>query len=411
VNDAPRSVAILATLDTKGAEVGFVRGIVESLGARAVVVDTGILGEPTVPAEVSRQEVAAAAGTTLADLLAAGDKGGAIAAMARGATEVARRLHAEGRLHGVLGLGGAQGTGIGTAAMRALPLGVPKLMVSTVASGGATFGTFVGTSDVAMMHSVADVAGLNAVSRTVLSQAAGGIVGMVNAVLPPTTSGRTTIGLTMIGITTAGATEIRRRLEEQGHEVITFHGNGVGPKAMEDLVDAGVLHAVVDLSPHDVTDLLFGGIMPAHPGRFGAPVRRNVPLVVAPGGTDILLRGAYESVSADDRARKHVIHNAFHTHLRATAAEMRAVGRFVGERLAPAAATSAVYVPLRGYSQLNNAAGPLHDPEADRAFVAGVREAASELRVMELDAHVNDLTFAAAVAEGILAWLPSVARA
>jgi uncharacterized protein (UPF0261 family) len=411
MSGAPKSVAILATLDTKGAEVAFVREIVESLGARAIVVDTGILGEAAVPAEVPRAEVAAAAGTTLPDLLAAGDKGAAIAAMTRGATAVVQRLLAEGRLDGVLGLGGAQGTGIGTAAMRALPLGVPKLMVSTVASGGATFGTFVGTSDVAMLHSVSDVAGVNAVSRTVLSEAAGGIVGMVNSVLPPRTTGRSTIGLTMLGITTVGATEIRRRLEEQGHEVITFHGNGVGPKAMEDLVAEGVLQAVVDLSPHDVTDLLFGGIMPAHADRFGAPVRARVPLLVAPGGVDILLRGAYEGVSVEDRARKHVIHNAFHTHLRATTDEMRAVGRFVGERLALAVDTSAVYVPLRGYSQLNNASGPIYDPESDRAFVRGVREAAPALSIVEIDAHMNDVEFSAAVADGAIAMLEAGATA
>jgi uncharacterized protein (UPF0261 family) len=300
----------------------------------------------------------------------------------------------------VLGLGGAQGTTIGAAAMRALPLGVPKLMVSTVACGQATFGPFVGTSDVAMLHSVADIAGLNAVSRAVLSEAAGAIVGMVNAVQPPGIGDRRAIGMTMVGVTTAGATRVKELLEGRGYEVIAFHGNGIGPKAMEELVDAGVLAGIVELGPHDVTDLLFGGIMPAHAGRFEAIVRRGLPIVLAPGCADILLRGAIETVPPEERRRQHVIHNPLHTHVRTTPDEMRAVGRFVGERLA-AAADAAIYVPTRGYSQLNNAGGPLYAPEADRAFVDGVRAAAPGLRVVEVDAHINDAVFASAVAEAI----------
>jgi uncharacterized protein (UPF0261 family) len=316
-----------------------------------------------------------------------------MAAMTLGASTVAGRLHAEGRIDGLLALGGAQGTGIGTAAMRSLPLGVPKLMVSTVANGNATFGPFIGTSDIAMLHSVADIAGVNLVTRTVLSEAAGAIVGMVLAVQPPVSSGRPAIGMTMVGITTACATLVQKLLEEQGCEVVAFHGNGIGPKAMEDLVDAGILSAVVDLSPHDATDLLFGGLMPAHAERFRAPVRRRVPIVVAPGSTDIKLRGPLESVPETERDRPWVVHNSFHTHIRTTAGEMRAVGYFIGERLAEAGNLAGLYVPLRGYSQLNREGGPLYDPVADHAFVDGAREAAPRLQIVEIDTHINDPAF------------------
>jgi uncharacterized protein (UPF0261 family) len=196
--------------------------------------------------------------------------------------------------------------------------------------------------------------------------------------------------------------EVQRILEREGYEVIAFHGNGVGPKAMEDLVDAGVLSAVVDLSPHDVTDLLFGGLMPAHAKRFQASIRRKIPLVVAPGATDILLRSSVETIPAAERDRQWVVHNARHTHVRTTADEMLAVGRFVGQRLAEAGDRASLFVPLRGYSELNRNGGPLYDPEADYAFVTGVRTAAPCLSVHELDAHINDGSFAVAVAGAVL---------
>jgi uncharacterized protein (UPF0261 family) len=400
-----KTVAVMATLDTKGAEVAFVRSVVESMGARALVIDTGVLGVPSIPADISREQVAQAAGSTRDEIIARTDKGAAMEAMTRGATAVALQLYASGRIDGLLALGGAQGTGIGTAAMRALPLGVPKLMVSTVANGSATFGPFVGTSDIAILHSVADISGINLVSRTVLSEAAGAIVGMMSAIQSPRLSGRLAIGMTMVGITTACTMEVQRILDEQGYEVIAFHGNGVGPKAMEDLVDAGVLSAVVDLSPHDVTDLLFGGLMPAHANRFRAAIRRKIPLLVAPGATDIILRSSVENIPAGERGRPWVVHNALHTHVRTAASEMRAVGRFVGERLAEADEHACLYVPLRGYSELNRLGGPLYDPEADRAFVAGARETAPRLAIHELDAHINDLSFSQAVAGAVLALL------
>ncbi len=399
-----KTTALIATLDTKGPEVAFVRQVIESMGAAALIIDTGILGDPAIPADITREEVALASGTPLAELIARGDKGGAIAAMTHGAAVVAKRLHAEGKIQGIMALGGVQGTTIGTAAMRALPLGVPKLMVSTVACGNATFGPFVGTSDVAMLHSVADIAGVNAVSRTVFSEAAGGIVGMMNAVQAPRASAGRAIGLTMVGITTTGATEIKRLLENYGHEVITFHGNGVGPQAMEELVEAGVISAVVDFSPHDATDYIWNGLMPAHAGRFQAQVARGVPIVLSPGATDLKLRGPWDSVPRDEQQRKHVKHNAIHSHIRTSVDEMRAVGRFVGERLANAAHV-VLFVPKRGYSQLNREGGPMYDPESDRAWVEGFRAAAPNVKVVEMDNHINDLAFAAAVAEATQAMI------
>lgn len=391
----PKSIIVIGTLDTKGQEIAFVRDLIAERGHKPVVTDSGILGEPAIEPTISRHEVAAAAETSIEDLLAAGDKNNAISAMAKGVTSIAAGLHAEGKLHGVIALGGVQGTVIGTAAMRALPVGVPKVMVSTVANGQATFGPFVGTKDVTIMHSVADILGLNIITRQVLAEAAGAVVGMAELALGPQTADRPTVAMTMAGVTTACVMRARELFEAWGYEVIAFHCNGIGAKAMEELADAGRLQGILDLSPHDIGGYLRGGLMQSSPDRLQAVSRRGVPIVFVPGGIDFILYGPLQSIAPEMLERKYVVHNPIHTHVRANRAEMSDAGRFVAERLSQTTGPATVMIPRRGFSQLNIKGGVLFDPEADQGFIEGLTAAgAGKLTLAELDLHINEPAFA-----------------
>ncbi len=394
----PKNIIVIGTLDTKGQEIAFVRDLIADRGHQPVVIDTGIQGEPAIEPAISRGEVAAAAETSIEALLAAGDKNRAISAMASGVTAIAAALHAEGKLDGVIALGGVQGTVIGTAAMRTLPVGVPKVMVSAVANGQTTFGPFVGTKDVAIIHSVADILGLNIITRQVLAEAAGAVIGMAELALGPQSTERPTVAMTMAGVTTACVMRARQLFEAWGYEVIAFHCNGAGAKAMEELADAGQLQGILDLSPHDIGGYLRDGLMQASPDRLEAVSRRGVPIVFVPGGIDFILFGPLQSVAPEMLERSYVIHNPIHTHVRANHAEMREAGRFVGERLRPTTGPAAVMIPRRGFSQLNIEGGPLYDPEADHGFIEGLTAAgAGQLAIAELDMHINEPAFAEAV--------------
>jgi len=396
------NILVIGTLDTKGPEVGYLRDEVARRGGRPLVIDPGILGEPALAADVTRQQVAQAAGVELADLIATGDRQRCQAAMIDGLVAVVSRLHAEGRVAGVVGVGGAQGTAMATAAMRALPVGLPKVMVSTVACGQTTFGPYVGTKDVAMLHSVADILGLNRVTRRILAQAAAAVVGMA-AVEAEATGEQELIAITQAGITTPGVMAVKERLEGLGFEVIAFHCNGIGGQAMEELVLDGVVKGVVDYSPHEITDQLFGGLMPAMPGRLEAAGRMGIPVIVTPGATDIRLHGKPEELPADLRARACVQHTPTHTHVRASAEEMAAVARHIAERLNVGGGPRAVMIPQRGYSMLNRQGGVLYDEVANRAFAEAMRATLSpEVELIELDAHINDRAFADAVVDTFL---------
>lgn len=394
----PKSIIVIGTLDTKGQEIAYVRDLIAKRRHQPVVIDSGIQGEPAIEPAISRHEVAAAAETSIEALLAAGDKNKAISAMARGATSIAARLHAEGKLDAVIALGGVQGTVIGTAAMRALPLGVPKVMVSTVANGQATFGPFVGTKDITIMHSVADILGLNIITRQILAEAAGAVVGMSELALGPQKADRPTVAVTMAGVTTACVMRAREHFEGWGYEVIAFHCNGIGARAMEELADAGQLQGILDLSPHDIGGYLRGGLMQSSPDRLEAVSRRGLPIVFAPGGIDFILYGPLPSIAPTMLERKYVVHNPIHTHVRANQAEMSEAGRFVAERLGQTTGPATVMIPQRGFSQLNIAGGPLFDPRADQGFVEGLMAtSAGNLRIAELDMHINEPAFAEAV--------------
>lgn len=397
------NIVIIGTLDTKGPEVGFLREEVARRGHSPLVIDPGILGAPAIPADVGREEVARAAGHELADLVAGGDRQLCQRAMVDGLVQVVRRLHAEGRVDAIVAVGGAQGTAMATAAMRALPVGLPKVMVSTVACGQTTFGPYVGTKDVAMIHSVADILGLNRVTRRILAQAAAAVTAMAEVGAEAERADGELVAITQAGITTPGVMAVKERLEDLGFEVIAFHCNGIGGQAMEELVRDGAIKGVIDYSPHEVTDLLFGGLMPAMPGRLEAAGQMGIPQVVIPGATDIRLHGRPEELPEDLRARACVQHTPTHTHVRTTAEEMAAVGRWIAERLNAGTGPRAVLIPEQGYSMLNRPGQVLWDEPANRALAAAMKETLLPgVELISLDAHINDASFAAAVVETFL---------
>ncbi len=399
----PKQIVLLGTLDTKGPEIQFAKQLVERRGHVAVVIDCGIMGEPYFAAAVSRQEVAGAAGTTLTEIIARGDKNAAIRTMTAGSTAIVKRLHAAGRMDGILALGGGQGTVMGTAVMQALPFGVPKVMLSAVANGQTAFGPFVGTRDITIIHSVADVLGLNIITRRVLAEAVGAITGMVEIDFDEPGSGRPAIAMTTAGVTTLCAMRARDVLDSRGYEVIAFHCNGIGAQAMEELAEAGLLAGILDISPHDITDYLFGGIFPAFRNRMEATCRLGIPQVVVPGTTDFILYAGIDSVPPEMLQRKYVIHNPIHTHVRTNHEEMAAVGRFIAERLIRSTGPAEVIIPKRGFTALNTAGGPMYDPQSDSGFAEGLLETlgqggAHKVRVEEIDRHINDPEFAEALA-------------
>ena len=404
-------IVVIGTLDTKGPEVGFLRDEVVRRGHDPLVIDPGILGDPALAADVTRQQVAQAAGFELPDLVATGDRQHCQQAMIRGMVEIVSRLYDEGQVDGVVAVGGAQGTAMATAAMRALPVGVPKVMVSTVACGQTTFGPYVGTKDITMIHSVADILGLNRVTERILAQAAAA-VGAMASVAAVAEAGRELVAITQAGITTPGVMAIKERLEGQGFEVIAFHCNGIGGQAMEALILEGVVKGVIDFSPHEITDFLFGGLMPAMPGRLEAAGTMGIPQIVTPGATDIRLHGKPEELPPELRQRACVQHTPTHTHVRTSAEEMAAVARTIAERLNAGRGPRAVMIPARGYSMLNRQGEVLYDEVSNQAFAQAMEEALQpEVEFITLDAHINDRAFAEATVATFLRLRSSAAPA
>lgn len=402
------NVVLVGTLDTKGVEYGWLRERLLRAGVEVVLVDTGIMGEPRVPADVPREAVARAAGTELSELRTAADRGAAVTTMARGAEATLLRLHAEGRLHGVLAIGGSGGTSIATLAMRALPLGVPKLMVSSMASGDVR--PYVGSSDITMMYSVVDIAGINSVSAPVLGNAVAAITGMARAYArtsaegrPPRlgAAGRPVVAASMAGVTTAGVDAARERLTELGYEVLVFHVSGTGGRTLETLAGQGVFAGVLDLTLSELADDLCGGILTAGPDRLSAAGRAGIPQVVSLGALDMVKFGPLESLPRRVRERGVHVHNPSITVTRTTPAECAELGRRVAAKLCAASGPTAVCVPLRGLSTLGAPGGPYHDPGADRALFSALREGlrGSATRLYDYDTHINDPAFGRAAAD------------
>lgn len=386
-------MAVLATLDTKYEEAAYLRDLIEQNECETVLIDCSLRPSGGIMANIRAEELLEQAGFSAA-AFASLSKDEAIAEMQQALREKLLRMHKDGGLDGVISVGGVQGTVIATAAMQALPVGVPKYMVSTVANGNAVFGPFVGVSDMAIMHSVVDIAGLNFVLRKVLHEAAGAICGMVKLRSNEKSSGNV-VGITMAGVTTACAMQLKRALEGQGYEVLVFHCNGVGAHVMENLVAAGDISYVIDLSPHDIMDALFEGLMPSYEERLRPVVRAGIPLLFIPGSMDFILYNGVDKVPADKRDRAYFKHNSIHTHVRASREELRAAGRFVGERLRDAGEQVRVLIPAHGFSQQNSEGCALYDPQADAGFLEGLADSGGGLAVETVQAHINDQAFAA----------------
>ena len=390
-------VALLGTFDTKGHEYAFLCDRVREHGVETLLIDAGINEPVGVEPDVSRSEVAAAGGADVAQLADAGDRGAAVDAMARGAAALVARLHGEGRLDAIVGLGGSGGSAIATTAMRALPVGIPKLMVSTLASGDTR--PYVGAVDVTMMYSVVDISGVNSISARIMTNAAAAIAGMAGAT-PPEIEHRPLVGATMFGVTTPCVTRARERLEALGYEVLVFHATGTGGQSMEALVAGGFLAGVLDVTTTELADELVGGVLSAGPDRLEAAGRHGVPQVVSLGALDMVNFGPRETVPPQFERRNLYVHNPTVTLMRTTAEECGELGRTIGKKLTAATGPVAVFVPLRGVSMIDVDGQPFRDAEADEALFDGLRESLdSRIEVHELDLDVNDDRFADAMAD------------
>jgi uncharacterized protein (UPF0261 family) len=392
------TVVLVGTLDTKGTEYDYLRERLRAQGVDTVLVDAGVLSEPRAEPDITREEVARAAGADARALAEAGDRGAAVETMARGSAEIVTRLHSEGRLDGLLALGGSGGTAIATEAMRALPVGVPKLMISTMASGDTR--PYVGASDVTMTYSVVDIAGINAVSARILTNAAAAMAGMA-AVEPPAPRGdRPLVGASMFGVTTPCVELARERLEELGYEVLVFHATGTGGQSMEALMRSGFITGSLDITTTELADDLVGGVLSAGPDRLEAAGELGIPQVVSLGALDMVNFGPMDTVPAEFRDRLLYKHNPTVTLMRTTAEECRELGRRIAVKLNAATGPTTLFIPLRGVSLIDSEGQVFWDPGADAALFDALRENLEpRVDVHELDLNVNDPEFARALAD------------
>ena len=398
-----KTVGIVGTLDTKGMEFQFIKEQIEANGTATCVVNTGILGDPHFAPDVSAGEVAEAGGTSLQALQDGGDRGVAVAAMAEGAANIIADLQRAGKIDGVISLGGSAGTTIGTTAMRAVPVGVPKIMVSTLASGDTS--PYVDTKDISMMYSVVDIAGINSLSRQILANAAGAIVGMVNAEVPAAED-KPLIGATMFGVTTPCVTKARELLEEAGYEVLVFHATGAGGRAMEDLVKGGFIVGVLDVTTTELADELVGGVLSAGPDRLEAAGDLGVPQVVAPGALDMVNFGPPDTVPEQFNDRTFYQHNPTVTLMRTTVEENAELGKIMGQKLSQAKGPTTVIIPKQGVSAIDQEGQPFYSAEAEAAWIENLKANLEDnIALIEMDNHINDDAFATKLVETLLASL------
>jgi len=399
-----RTVAVLSTLDTKGDETRYLREQIERLGGRALLIDIGVIGAPRTAPDVTREQVAEAGGTQLAQLTT---RQAASPVMTGGAARILSRLIAEGKVHAVVGLGGTQGTSNCTAVMRALPYGFPKIMVSTVASGDVS--AFVDIKDITMMFSVGDLLGLNAVTRMILANAAGAACGMARAdvALEARRSGRPTIGMTNLGVLTDGAMKAIGWFQEAGCEVIVFHAVGSGGRAMEQLMKEGLIGAVFDYAMGEIADELYGGLRAGGPERLTVAGSLGLPQVICPGGAEhIGLVVPANTVPEKYRSHKYVFHNPIIFAPRLNRDEMVAVAREAARRLEKTRGRACFMIPKRGVSRYSVPGGPLHDPEGDAAFFAEFRaRLPKSIEIVERDLGAEDPAFVREAVDRLVAMI------
>lgn len=401
------AVLLIGTLDTKGPEIAYLRDRIRGHGVDVLVADSGILGEPLdIVPDVTRREVAVLAGTTIDALRNAGSRGKAVHGMLAGLRRLALDLYREGRLQGVATLGGAEGAVLGASAMKGLPIGVPKVIVTPIASGHRRFGPLVGTKDVMVVHSVIDILGINPISTAVFDNVAAALAGMAQHGHVVRLDDQRRVAITMLGNTTKAVMMIRDRLAARGLESVIFHSNGVGGLAMEELAEEGLFVGVIDFTTDELTDELVGGFHAAGPTRLRAVARLGLPQVVVPGCIDFSVHGRPEAVPAGMRDRPFYTHNPEFTLVRTLPEEMATLGRIFAERLREATGPVAVMVPTEGLSIPSVPGGPFWNPDADARFLHELRSTLrADIPVSTHPHHINAPEFAAAVADRFLALL------
>ena len=396
-----KTIAIVGALDTKGDEFTFVRNELERLGHRTLTIDSGVIGSPAFEADISRDEVANAAGKTIEALKERNDRGFAIDSMATGIAVIIRGLYEAGAFDGVISMGGSAGTAVGTSAMRALPIGVPKVMVSTVASGDTT--NYVGIKDVVMIPSIVDVAGINRISRKIFANAIGAIVGMVETEVEEATD-KPLISASMFGNTTEAVNHARTIMERAGYEVLVFHCTGIGGRTMEGLIDEGLIEGLLDITTTEWADELAGGVLAAGPERMDAASRVGIPQVIVPGCLDMVNFWAPDTVPEKYNDRKLYKWNPNITLMRTNVKENKLLGEIIATKANASNGPVSIFLPLRGVSILDSQGHEFWWPEADQALFDSIKaNVAPNVLVREMDNNINDLVFAEAVTEQLLA--------
>lgn len=400
----PKTIAIIASLDTKANEVLYVKERITRIGHNTLVIDVGVNKEPIFEGDIGPEEVTKATGMLWSEVRRM-EKKDRIMTMGKGLAALVPVLYAEGRLDAVLSLGGAQNTFMGTRAMRALPVGVPKLMLTPMASGQRTFDPLVGTKDLVLMHSVADIAGLNSITRVIMDNAVAAICGMVEhggskVVKPP----HLIVGATMLGVTDEGVARAVDLLEKKGHEVVTFHANGVGGRALEEFIREGLIGSVLDLTLHEIVCELFGGYSSGATGRLTAAGERGLPQVVTPGAADVVPWAESALAGLPDwESRPHIYQHPTILHLKLYPKEAAKVGEVVANRLNASRGPVMILFPRRGLHQQSYNGGPLWQPETDEALFQALRVGINrEIRMREVDAHINDPAFSQAAAAAMI---------
>lgn len=399
-----KTVAVLGTFDTKGKELKFIKECIEEHGLKTLCINTGVF-EPVVEPDISSAEVAAAVGADINAIVEKRDRATATEVLAKGTEKLIPQLYAEGKFDGIISIGGSGGTSLATPAMRQLPLGVPKVMVSTMASGDVS--PYVGTSDIVMIPSVVDAEGLNDISKVIFSNAANAVVGMVQNRKEIESDGKPLLAATMFGVTTPCVKAAEDYLHEQGYDVLVFHATGTGGKCMEALINQGFIKGVLDLTTTEWCDEVVGGVLNAGPDRLTAAGKNGIPQVVSVGALDMVNFGPMDTVPAQFKDRNLYKHNPTVTLMRTTADELKSIGHEIATRMADATGKTTLMLPLKGVSMIDVEGQPFYDAEADKVLFDTLRTelADSNVEILELDTDINDKEFAVAAAKKLISLL------
>ena len=398
------NVFLPGTFDTKGTEFAFLKSLLEKQGFHCICADAGVLNPPSFAPDISREEVFLAAGTTLNKVLLEKNRGKAVEAGANGLAKITIDLFNQGKIHGVLGMGGSAGTTLGTSAMRALPFGIPKIMVSTLASGQVR--PFVGVKDITMMHSVVDICGLNRISTKVLSNAVHAMAGMLNAPYISSTLEKPLLAATMFGVTTPCVELGRNILEQSGREVLVFHATGTGGSTMESFIRDGLIKGVLDITTTELADELVGGILSAGNERLTAAGIMGIPQIISVGALDMVNFGPMDTVPEKFRSRMLYAHNSNVTLMRTTPEENDLLGKEIALKANAAKGPTAIIFPLHGISALDASGQPFWWPQANQALRESLKLWLSpDVEYIEMDLHINDSAFGKACAQKLINYL------